>query len=377
MSDDAARIAELERGFRRDGLPNLILDFSAAEDVFTRAIPFLSLVFVLEIVNAMDLEASAWVNLLFALGGAAILFGAFGALNVARGRPFLSVPSRVERPELAAFVVLPGLLPIVFSGQWLFGFNTMLVNAALLVLVYLVIGFGVVSLVRWTGRRFFAQLGASLSVLVRAVPLLLFFSLVMFFTTEIWQVFTTPGPGAFWTAMIIFVLLAMVFLAVRLPGVVREVQAESSVGEVPLRPKERLNLAAVALISEMLQVVFVSTAIWLFYVVLGALLVNDAVRQTWLLTPDDVYFTITWFGDDVQVNEALLRVATGVAAFAGLYYAVTILVDAAYRDQFVDSLTVELRDTFRRRSEYLELQRKRGVPVTPPTDPTAGTSAGT
>ncbi len=376
MSDDAARIAELERGFRRAGLPNLILDFSAAEDVFTRAIPFLSLVFVLEIVNAMDLEAPPWVNLVFALGGAAILFGAFGVLNVARGRSFLSVPSRVERPELAAFVVLPGLLPIVFSGQWLFGFNTMLVNAALLVLVYLVIGFGVVSLVRWTGRRFFTQLGASLSVLVRAVPLLLFFSLVMFFTTEIWQVFTTPGPGAFWTAMGIFVLLAMVFLAVRLPGVVREVQAESSVGDVPLRRKERLNLAAVALISEMLQVLFVSAAIWLFYVVLGALLVNEAVRQTWLLTPGDVYFTITWFGDDVQVNEALLRVATGVAAFAGLYYAVTILVDAAYRDQFVDSLTVELRDTFRRRSEYLELQRKRGVPVTPPTDLQAGTPAG-
>jgi hypothetical protein len=377
VSDDAARIAELERGFRRDGLPNLILDFSAAEDVFTRAIPFLSLVFVLEVVNAMDVDAEAWQNLLYALGGAAILFGAFGMLNLKRGRPFLTVPTRVGRPELAAFVVLPGLLPIVFSGQWLFGFNTMLVNVALLVIVYLVIGFGVVSLVRWTGRRFFAQLGASLSVLVRAVPLLLFFSLVMFFTTEIWQVFTTPGPGAFWTAMIIFVLLAMVFLAVRLPGVVREVQAESSVGDVPLRRKERLNLAAVALISEMLQVVFVSTAVWLFYVVLGALLVNDAVRQTWLLTPDDVYFTMAWFGDDVQVNEALLRVATGVAAFAGLYYAVTILVDAAYRDQFVDSLTVELRDTFRRRSEYLELQRARGVAVTPPTDPPAMTSEGT
>lgn len=377
MSDPEARIAEFERGFRRDGLPNLILDFSAAEDVFTRAIPFLSLVFVLEVVNAMDLEASAWVNLLFALGGAAILFGAFGVLNVVRGRPFLSVPSRVGRPELAAFVVLPGLLPIVFSGQWQFGFNTMLANAALLLLVYLVIGFGVVSLVRWTGRRFFAQLAASLSVLVRAVPLLLFFSLVMFFTTEIWQVFTTPGPGAFWTAMGIFVLLAMVFLAVRLPGVVREVQAESSVGDVPLRRKERLNLAAVALISEMLQVVFVSAAIWLFYVVLGALLVNEAVREAWLLTPDDVAFTTAWFGDQVQVSEALVRVATGVAAFAGLYYAVTILVDAAYRDQFVDALTVELRDTFSRRAEYLELQRARGVAVTPPTDPPGETSEGT
>jgi hypothetical protein len=376
VSDDAARIAELERGFRRDGLPNLIVDFSAAEDIFTRAIPFLSLVFVLEVVSAMDLDESAWVNLLLALGGAAILFGAFGVLNVARGRRFLSVPSRVGTPELVAFVVLPGLLPIVFSGQFQFGFNTMLANAALLLLVYLVIGFGLLSIVRWAGARFFHQLGASVTVLVRAVPLLLFFSLVMFFTTEIWQVFTTPGPGAFWTAMALFVTLAMVFLAVRLPGVVREVQGESAVGDVPLRRKERLNLAAVALISEMLQVTFVSAAIWVFYVVLGSLLVNATVREAWLLRPDEVLFTIAWFGDQVQVNEPLLRVATGVAAFVGLYYAVTILVDAAYRDQFVDSPTQELRDTFRRRSEYLELQRKRGVPVdaaVTPDEPSAGT----
>ncbi|MET0801262.1 MAG: hypothetical protein ABWZ53_08855 [Actinomycetota bacterium] len=365
MSDDEARIHELERRFRRDGLPNLILDFSPAEDVFTRAIPFLTIVFVLEVVNAMDIGRRAWENLLLALGGLAIFVSSFGVLNLLRGRRFLSVPDRVGVPELAAFVVLPAVLPIVFNRQLLFGFNTLLVNLALLGLVYLVIGFGVVSLVRWTGRRFFAQLGASLSVLVRAVPLLLFFSLVMFFTTEIWQVFTTPGPGAFWTAMGLFVLLAMVFLAVRLPGVVREVQSESAVGDVPLRRKERLNLAAVALISEMLQVSFVSAAIWLFYVVLGALLVNDEVRQAWLLIPDDVDVAISWFGDHLQISEGLFRVATGVAAFAGLYYAVTILVDAAYRDQFVDSLTVELRDTFRRRAEYLELQRRRGIPVTP------------
>jgi hypothetical protein len=275
-----------------------------------------------------------------------------------------------------AFVVLPGLLPIVFSQQFQSGFTTMLANAALLLLVYLVIGFGLVSIVRWAGARFFHQLGSSVTVLVRAVPLLLFFSLVMFFTTEIWQVFTTPGPGAFWTAMALFVVLAMVFLAVRLPGVVREVQGESAVGGVPLRRKERLNLAAVALISEMLQVTFVSAAIWVFYVVLGSLLVNATVRQAWLLRPDDVLLTVTWFGDQVQVNEALLRVATGVAAFVGLYYAVTILVDAAYRDQFVDSLTQELRDTFQRRSEYLELQRRRGLPVdaaVTPGEPSAGT----
>ncbi len=192
--------------------------------------------------------------------------------------------------------------------------------------------------------------------------------------------FTTPGPRAFWMAMALFVLLAMVFLAVRLPGVVREVQGESTVGDVPLRRKERLNLAAVALISEMLQVLFVSSAIWLFYVVLGALLVNAEVRGAWLLAPDDVSFTVALFGDRLVFSDALVRVATGVAAFAGLYYAVTILVDAAYRDQFVDSLSEELRGTFRRRSEYLELQRRRGVRIVPAgADGVTpdGTSAGT
>jgi hypothetical protein len=37
MDADEQRIRELERGFRRDGLPNLIVDLSATEDVFTRS----------------------------------------------------------------------------------------------------------------------------------------------------------------------------------------------------------------------------------------------------------------------------------------------------------------------------------------------------
>ncbi len=364
MDADESRIRELENGFRRDGLPNLIVDLSASEDIFTRAIPFLTLVFVVEIVNALDVDAG-WTNLLLALGGAVVLFGAFGLLNVARGRPFLSIPHRVAIPELVAFVALPALLPVIFSGQFLFGLTTILINSAILLIAYLVVGFGLVSIVRWAGIRLFAQLRASASVLVRAVPLLLFFSLVMFFTTEIWQVFTQSGPATYWTAMAMFVLLGMGFLSVRLPGVVREVQADSYVGDVPLRRRERLNLAAVALISESLQVMFVSAAVWLFYLVLGTLLVSAAVRGTWLLRPQTVIWDIAWFGERLQVTWQLLRVSTGVAAFAGLYYAVTILVDSAHRDQFVDSLSAELRDTFRRRSEYLDLLGRRGVAAMP------------
>jgi hypothetical protein len=367
MNADARRIRELERGFRREGLPNLIVDRSASDDVFTRAIPFLTLVFVVEVVNALDVDAG-WANLLLGLGGALVLFGGFGLLNLVRGRRFLSIPSRVGVPELAVFVVLPALLPVLFGGQFLFGFNTILVNVTIVVLIYLVVGFGLVFIVGWVVVRLFALLGASVAVLVRAVPLLLFFSLVSFFTTEIWQVFTTTRSATYWTAIGLFLLLGMGFLVVRLPSVVREVQQESHLGDVPLRRRERLNLALVALISESLQVAFVSGAVWLFYVLLGALLVSAEVRGAWLLQPTWVVLDVAWFGERVQVTAALLRVATGVAGFAGLYYAVTILVDAAYRDQFVDTLSAQLRNTFERRSEYLDLLRRRGVAV--PGEPT-------
>jgi hypothetical protein len=364
MDADARRIRELERGFRRDGLPNLIVDLSATDDIFTRAIPFLTLVFVVEAVSALDVNAG-WTNLLLGLGGAAVLLGGFGLLNVARRRRFLSIPQRVGIPELVGFVTLPALVPVLFSGQFLFGFTTVLANAATLAVTYAVVGFGLVSIVWWVVGRLFTLLGASLTVLVRAVPLLLFFSLVSFFTTEIWQVFTSTGWATYWTAIGMFVLLGMGFLVVRLPSVVREVQAESYVGDVPLRRREQLNLALVALISESLQVAFVSGAVWLFYVVLGGLLVSAEVRGAWLLQPTTVVWDVAWFGERVQVTVALLRAATGVAGFAGLYYAVTILVDSAYRDQFVDTLGEQLRDTFERRSEYLDLLRRRGVAVAP------------
>jgi hypothetical protein len=358
---DGRRINELERGFRRDGLPNLIVGLTASDDIFTRAAPFLVVVFVVEIANA-SVQDAGWTKLLLALAGAVALVGAFGLYNLARGRRFFSIPHRVGIAELTGFVMVSALAPVVVSSELLLGLATILVNLAILVVTYIVVGFGLISIVRWAAVRLFAQLAASVTVLVKAVPLLLFFSLVTFFTTEIWQSFTATGPARYWTAISMFVLLGLVFLSVRLPTVVRDVQADSNVG-VPLRRRERLNLAAVALISQSLQVLFVSAAIWSFYVLLGALLVAADVRADWLTHSEHVIWVINWFGEPVQVTMELLRVATGVAAFAGLYYAVTIMFDAAYRDQFVDSLTAELQDTFERRSEYLDLLDRRATPA--------------
>jgi hypothetical protein len=357
------RIQELERDFRRSGLPLLSEDYSATEDVFTRAIPLLALVFVVEILGAINLKWTAGENVLAAIGGLALLLGAFGILNVVRRRPFLSIPHKLGVPELTAFVILPVVLPLVFGGQLASASVTGLANLALLGLVWLVVGFGVFSILRWTGARFVQLLGASLSLLVRALPLLLFFSLVTFFTNEYWQLFGEASDVTFYAAAGLFALITAIFLIVRLPGSVRDLERGSAL-DVPLNRRQRVNVALVIFIAQALQIVFVGLAIWLFFMVFGALLVTPAIRMDWIGNEGHVLFTVPFFGEKLEITKQLVRTAAGVASFSALYYAVASAVDSTYRDEFVERLTQNLRETFRERAEYLELIRERdaGVP---------------
>ncbi|MGH2637103.1 MAG: hypothetical protein ACRDHU_13295 [Actinomycetota bacterium] len=365
MTDPAERerrIREYEGHFRRAGLPLLAEDYHATEDVFTRAIPLLALVFVLELLGAVNLEWGVLANALAAIGGLALLLGAFGLLNVARGRPFVSIPAKVGVPELSAFVVLPVVLPLVFGGQLVSALVTGLANLTLLGLIWLVVGFGVIAILRWTAARFVQQLGASLALLVRALPLLLFFSLVTFFTNEYWQLFGGASDVTFYASAGLFALLAGAFLLVRLPGSVRDLERGSRL-EVPLRRRQRVNVGMVIFIAQALQVALVGVAIWLFFMVFGALLVTPAIRADWIGDAGSELFTVPFLGEHLQITRELVRTAAGVAAFSALYYAVASAVDSTYRDEFVDRLTEQLRVTFDERAEYLRLLAARGARV--------------
>jgi hypothetical protein len=151
-------VADYERRFRRAGLPLFIEDYTATEDVFTRAVPVLGFVFIAEMLGAISLDWSPVANVAAALGGLAILIGTFGVVNRLRGRPFLALPERVGRTELALFVVLPALLPLIFGGQVRSALVTGAGNALLLGLLYLVIGYGFLSTVRWGAVRLLSQL---------------------------------------------------------------------------------------------------------------------------------------------------------------------------------------------------------------------------
>lgn len=347
------RIRELERSFRRAGLPTFIRGYSARQ-AFAKALPLLTLVFVLEILNALNLESSFWPNVGFLAGGIAISLGIIGVLNLARGQRFLSVPGRVGLAEMLVFVLVPSVLPVLFGGQETSAAVTLIGNTALLGLVYLVWGFGAVSIIEWAVRRFVSLFAASLTVLVRALSLLLFFLLVIFFTTETWQIWTVPEVPKFVAAAGLFVLLAAGFLVLRLPGSVREIQNDAELGGEELTRTQQVNVGLVLFLSQFLQVVFVAIAVWLFFVVFGSLLVSAGVREAWLGTQGDPLLRFPFLGETwVVITVELLRVATGMASFAALYYAAATQLDPAYRDEVIEQVAEQLKETFARRAEYL------------------------
>ena len=56
------------------------------------------------------------------------------------------------------------------------------------------------------------------------------------------------------------------------------------------------------------------------------------------------------------MTRELLRVALGLGAFSGFYFAIAMLTDSTYREEFLEELSSEMRASFEARAEYLRLR---------------------
>ena len=242
-------LARYEQRFRRAGLPLFIEDFSATHDIFTRATPLLGLVFLAEMLGATSLNWPFWVNLLAVLGGLAVLIAGFAVLNRLRGRPFWSLPTRFGIPELTTFVLLPALLPVLSRVPAPPVLRRCIGNLLLLGLVYAVVGYGLIGTTVWGLRRLGSKLASSVASLVRALPLLLVFSLVLFMTADMWQVFAGMPTTFIVFLAVAFALISDLFLVLRLPKELDRIERDAGSGP-PLRRIQRVNLSISLMIRQ-------------------------------------------------------------------------------------------------------------------------------
>jgi hypothetical protein len=355
---DAAAVErrrELERGFHKAGLPLFIDGYTASTRVFNRVVPLLTLVFAGELLGALNLDWSPLGNVAAVAGAIALVVVVIGCINLSRGFPFFTRPRTIGAVELTLFILLPAVIPLIFGGPWRSAVVTAGANALLIGVIYATFGYGLPSILRWTAMRLFGQLRASLTLLTRAIPLLMIFSVVLFFTTEMWQVFAEASTFSLVAMGVLFVGLGVLFLAVRVPREVTSLAREAGAESSPLDTRQRVNVGLVLFVSQALQIFFVSLAIGAFFVILGVLFVDAGLTAEWTGETPNVLVHLHLFGEDQVITSELLRVSGAIAAFTGLYFAISMLTDDVYRREFLDELTDEMRQSFMARAEYLRL----------------------
>ena len=351
-----AELKAYEAAFRRDGLPMLIEDYSPAYDIFTRAVPLLGLVLLFELLGPVNSEFSLALNAVAVLMAVGLMLLALALVNRHRGRKMFSRPERIGRAELVAFVVVPALLPGLISGHWGIAALTALFNLLLLALILGVVGFGLFSTLRWAFGRLISELSRSFGLLVKAVPLLMIFSLILFLTPELWEVFAQLNRASLAILVGLFVVLGAAFLIARLPKEVESIERDAGGDGPPLKTRQLFNVGLVLFISQSLQVLLVALAVAGFFVVFGMLTINSELIEGWIKGTPEVLFGFQLGGREAELTVELLRVATALASFTGLYFTISMMTDDLYRREFLDRITDEMKATFERRSEYLRLR---------------------
>jgi hypothetical protein len=363
-----------ERWFVRRGIPHFIHEYNASEDVFTRALPVLSLVFLAEIVVAADTEWGVGQNVLAVLFGIALLAGGYGAVNRMRDRPAFRPPDDVGLVELVAFVLLPALLPLIIGWRVKGFFLTVGFNLIVLAVLYGVILYGLVPMARWAIVESVQQLGGLARLMARSLPLVLVFSMFIFLNAELWQVADDFTGTYFWVSVGVLASVGSLFVLLRLPKEVqalREFDSWQDVCEVladsplepehadglagkpdppPLTRQDWFNVGLVWVFSQAVQILLVGLAVGVFYVVFGVFTVRSSTIEQW--TESDI--SVLWqINERLIISLELLKVAGFIAAFSSLQFAVSAVTDDTYRDEFLGELVDDVRESFAVRALYL------------------------
>jgi hypothetical protein len=367
-----------ERWFVRRGLPHFIDHYSATTDIFTRAAGFLTFVFVLELLNASRVDFTWWQNALALLGAVAVTIGVLVGLNRVRGRSPFQRPDTIGVLELTAFVVVPGLIPVVFNqlpGQ---GLEIAVGNLVLLGIVYVVTSYGLVPMTRWAIVQLVKQISNVTNLFVRSLPLLVLFTMFMFFNAELWKIADDIPDAFFVISLGLLVLVGSAFVVLRFPRELGAMATFSSWSDVHARTvgtpvaevevaelsdppsppdlarRARMNVALVLFASQAIQILLVIAAITAFYVVFGLFTVVPSTIEQWTGSEDiDRIASWTVSGNDVVLSWELVRTSVFVAAVAGLQFTVAALTDATYRKEFHDELSSDIRQAFAVRAVYL------------------------
>lgn len=362
------QLPETERWFVQRGVPHLILDYSPSTRLWIRAKPFLIGVLVLEAMLPFSGRYTGASQGLVFLLSTAIMLAAVTVFARLRGRKLFDAIDEVEWPELAFFVLAPAAVVFVLDvGRWGPALRYAFGNLALLAVVWLVVGFGLLPMIRWAVGNVRQHVMVLSRLFARTLPVLLVLTVFMFINAEIWQVAYLVEPPAFVVVCSLVVIAGLGFLWLSSDEVIDDIDELKSwddvfgaLGDSPLAGAQvpttafmtrtltrggRLNLRMLVIVSLTIQVVLVGLLLTAVYIGVGSILMNGEVVQAWTGGTEITELLAFNIGSlEILVTPEHLRVSGLVGALAGLNVAVSALTDTAYKETFMADLADEVRE---------------------------------
>jgi hypothetical protein len=238
---------------------------------------------------------------------------------------------------------------------------------------------GIGSIVLWAFRFAWVQFGALGTLMSRALPLLML-TVVVYFTGELWQLAARMSRQRLWQTIGFLAFIAIVFVITTIRDEVRALrddraeqtdpakllagtplQTDHQPARTPLSRAEQVNVVAVMVVSQAIQVVFFTAGLFAFFLALGIVAVPDDVAVLWSAedhcSVGEPPCPGTWFGIHVPVPQTIVHVSLFVAVLSGLYFTVSTSVDPLYRERFFNPLIDDVAVSLAGRDAYLEMEK--------------------
>jgi hypothetical protein len=232
------------------------------------------------------------------------------------------------------------------------------------------IGYGLVPLALQALRHAWADLRGSLRLQSRALPTLLFITFFLFFTGELWQLMNHLAWGRLILVLALFAAVTVLATSARMRGEVDRIEHDLNPGRLtdacvgtplegrspatvpapaPLTRRQETNLLLVLATRQLVQAAVVGLGLFAFFVVLGAIVVDDTVATTWIGETPHRSAVLPW------LPAPLPRAAALLAGFASMYFAITSMTQSEHRQEFFAPVTGHVERLLAVRAVYLDL----------------------
>ncbi|QWT24803.1 hypothetical protein KPL76_05420 [Subtercola sp. PAMC28395] len=395
MFDDARNHATrtTEIWLRHHGLPYFVPGRRRGTLLVPRTIPFVALLICLDLVAALLNTSRVTVVEVSPLQGVLLVFCTAVALVFTTAAPVTAwlLGSALMRrfPRSAWYTGSLLIAGYVAGAPWLsrqngddlFSSGGVVVRLLMVAAGLLVTWAGVGSVLSWAIRSSFHQLRALGQIVTKAVPLLMLVVVFAFFAKALWEVTGALSVLRVVGIVAFFCTLGLIFITPiirsEMIGLDEQIDPDersallsrAKAGRIPGRDTapgpplghlERLNVVAIMVLAQGIQMIVVAVLVGAFLVILGELALPPATLSSWLGRPPEV---IVLLGLPLGLDVAMVKTAIILSSISALNFVVSATSGAAYRSAFYDPLVRQARAALAVRSSYDDVQRTETSPA--------------